>query len=130
MTEIKEAINLKGNQPWILTGRIDAEAEAPVFWSPDANTQLTRKVPDAGKTESRRRGCQRMRWLDGVTDAIDTKLGELWEVVRGRQAPHGVLQSLGLHRVAQNWATEHQQQNSLLQKNELHKIKLHIVYEV
>ena len=41
--------NLKGNQPWILIGRTDAEAEAPVFWSPDVNSQLTGKVPDAGK---------------------------------------------------------------------------------
>ena len=44
--EIKPA-NLKGDQPWIFTGRIDAEA--PVFWSSDANRQLTGKVPDAGK---------------------------------------------------------------------------------
>ena len=46
--EIK-SVNLKGNQPWILTGRTDAEAEAPVFWSPDVNSQLIGKVPDAGK---------------------------------------------------------------------------------
>ena len=42
-------VNLKGTQPWILTGRTDAEAEAPVLWSPDANRWLTGKVPDAGK---------------------------------------------------------------------------------
>ena len=46
--EIKP-VNLTGNQPWILSGRTDAEAEAPVFWSPDAKSRLTRKVPDAGK---------------------------------------------------------------------------------
>ena len=45
--EIKP-VNLKGNQPWILIGRTD-EDEAPVFWSPDANSQLIGKVPDAGK---------------------------------------------------------------------------------
>ena len=45
--EIK--INLKGNQPLILIGKTFAEAEAPVFWSPDVNSQLTGKVPDAGK---------------------------------------------------------------------------------
>ena len=37
------------NQPWILIGRTDAEGEAPVFWSPDVNSWLTGKVPDAGK---------------------------------------------------------------------------------
>ena len=46
--EIKP-VNLKGNQPWIFTGRTDAEAEAPVFWSSDANRWLIGKVPDAGK---------------------------------------------------------------------------------
>ena len=42
-------VSLKGNQPWILTERIDAEAEAPVLWPPDVNHQLTGKDPDAGK---------------------------------------------------------------------------------
>ena len=42
-------IYLKGNQPWILIGRTDAEAETPVFWLSDANRGLIGKVPDAGK---------------------------------------------------------------------------------
>ena len=46
--EIKP-VNLKGNQPWILIGRTDAEAEAPVFWSSDVNRWLIEKVPDDGK---------------------------------------------------------------------------------
>ena len=46
--EIKP-INPKGNQPWILVGRTDAEAEVPIIWLPDAKSQLTRKDPDAGK---------------------------------------------------------------------------------
>ena len=46
--EIK-SVNLKGNQPWILIGRTDAESEAPVFWSPDVNSWFIGKVPDAGK---------------------------------------------------------------------------------
>ena len=41
-------VNLKGDQPWTLVGRIDAQVEAPVFWSSDANSWLTGKVPDAG----------------------------------------------------------------------------------
>ena len=61
--EIKP-VNLKGNQPWILAGRTDAEAETPVFWSPDAGKIKTR----------RRRGCQMMRWLDGITEAMDMNL--------------------------------------------------------
>ena len=42
-------VNPKGNQSWIFIGRTDAEAEAPILWPPDANSQLIRKDPDAGK---------------------------------------------------------------------------------
>ena len=57
-----------------------------------------------GKIEGRRRrGCQRMRWLDGITDAMNMNLGNLQEIVRtGRP---GVLQSMGSQRVRHNWAT-------------------------
>ena len=47
-----------------LIGRTDVEAETPRLWPPDAKSQLSRKDPDAGKDEDRRRGWQRMRWLD------------------------------------------------------------------
>ena len=46
--EIKP-VNLKGNQPYVLVGRTDTETETPVLWSPDANSRLIGKVPDAGK---------------------------------------------------------------------------------
>ena len=44
-----QPVNSKGNQPWIFIGRTDAEAETPIFWLPDAKSQLTGKDPDAGK---------------------------------------------------------------------------------
>ena len=46
--EIKP-VNTKGNQPWIFTGRTDAEAEAPILWPPDVKSQLIGKDLDAGK---------------------------------------------------------------------------------
>ena len=44
-----ESINPKGNQPWIFIGRIHAEAEAPIFWPPDAKNRLIGKALDVGK---------------------------------------------------------------------------------
>ena len=49
-------VNPKGNQPWILTGRTDAEAEAPKLWPPNANSQLIGKGPDAGKDWRQKKG--------------------------------------------------------------------------
>ena len=66
--EIKLA-NPKGNQPCIFIVRIDAEAEAPILWPPNAKNRLIGKILMLGKMEGRRRrGQQKMRWLDGTTD--------------------------------------------------------------
>ena len=46
--EIKP-VNPKGNQPWIVIGTIDADAEAPIHWPPDVKSQVIGKDPDAGK---------------------------------------------------------------------------------
>ena len=83
-----QPVHLKGNQPCIFIGRTDAEAEAPIFWSPDAKSRLSGETLILGKTEGRRRGHQRIRCLDGITDVIDMNLGKLQGMVRDSEALH------------------------------------------
>ena len=103
--EIKP-VNPKGDQHWIFTGRTDAEAEAPVLWPPDSKNWLIGKDLILVKIEDRRRGQQRMRWSEGITDSMDMSLSKLWEFVMDRGAWQGVLQSVGSQRVGHDWATE------------------------
>ena len=75
--ELKQ-VYLKGNKSWIFIGRTDAESEALIFCPPDANNWLIGKDPTLGKIEGRqRRGWQRMRQLDSITDLMDLSLNKL-----------------------------------------------------